>query len=52
MELSKKYNALLQRSQLKPITRHKTRKMVQQASDIELIIIFDLVQQELTKRGY
>ena len=52
MEQSKKYNALLQRSQLKPIVRHKTRKLVQQASDIELVILYDLVQNELTKRGY
>lgn len=52
MEQLKKYNALLQRSQLKPIVRHKTRKLVQQASDIELVILYDLVQNELTKRGY
>lgn len=52
MEQSKKYNALLKRSQLKPIVRHQTRKMVKQASDIELVIIYDLVQAELTKRGY
>lgn len=52
MEKSKKYNALLQRSQLKPIVRHKTRKLVKSASDIELVIIYDLVEAELIKRGY
>ena len=52
MEKSKKYNALLQRSNLKPIVKHRTRKMVKSASDIELVIIYDLVQTELIKRGY
>lgn len=52
MDQSKKYNALLQRSQLKPIVRHRTRKMVKSASDIELVIIYDLVQAELIKRGF
>ena len=52
MKLSPKYNAFLRRAKLKPIVRHKTRKMVQQASDIELVIIYDLVQAELIKRGF
>lgn len=52
MEKLGKYNALLRRAQLKPIIKHRTRKMVQNASDIELVIIYDLVEAELTKRGY
>ena len=52
MEKSTKYNALLKRAQLKPIIKHRTRKMVHSASDIELVIIYDLVQSELIKRGY
>ena len=52
MEKSKKYNALLKRANLKPIVKHRTRKMVQSASDIELVIIYDLVEFELIKRGY
>ena len=52
MEKSKKYNALLQRANLKPIVKHRTRKMVKSASDIELVIIYDLVEAELIKRGY
>lgn len=52
MEKSTKYNALLRRAQLKPIIKHRTRKMVQNASDIELVIVYDLVETELIKRGY
>ena len=52
MENSKKYNALLQRANLKPIVKHRTRKMVKSASDIELVIIYDLVEAELIKRGF
>lgn len=51
MEKSKKYNCLLMRANLKPIVKHKTRKMVKSASDIELVIIYDLVEAELIKRG-
>ena len=52
MEQSTKYNALLRRANLKPIVKHRTRKMVKSASDLELVIIYDLVQAELIKRGF
>ncbi len=50
-KLNRKYTALLLRAKLHPLALAKTKKLVNNASDLELVIIHSYVTAQLKARG-
>lgn len=50
-KLNRRYTALLLRAKLHPLALAKTKKLVNNASDLELVIIHSYVTSQLKARG-